>query len=121
MDLNKLKSMSKDQLLEYLAQQEAEKLAAARNKISIKISQRGAISVYGMGRFPITLYPSQWETLPYQDIVRFAKDNAELIQETQEAWDALPDDEKARRTAAKKPAVSARAALVSSIAHEDLE
>lgn len=30
---------------------------------SIKISAKGAVSVYGMGRFPVTLYASQWEAL----------------------------------------------------------
>lgn len=30
---------------------------------SIKVSQKGAVSVYGLGRYPITLYASQWESL----------------------------------------------------------
>lgn len=30
---------------------------------SIKVSAKGAISVYGLGRFPVTLYRSQWEKL----------------------------------------------------------
>lgn len=30
---------------------------------SIKVSTKGAISVYGMGRFPVTLYATQWENL----------------------------------------------------------
>lgn len=32
-------------------------------KLSLKVSEKGALSVYGMGRFPVTLYKSQWETL----------------------------------------------------------
>jgi flagellar biosynthesis/type III secretory pathway protein FliH len=31
--------------------------------LSYKVSEKGAVSVYGMGRFPVTLYASQWETL----------------------------------------------------------
>jgi len=31
--------------------------------ISFKVSEKGAVSVYGMGRFPVTLYVEQWETL----------------------------------------------------------
>jgi len=31
--------------------------------ISYKVSQRGAVSVYGLGRFPVTLYQSQWDKL----------------------------------------------------------
>lgn len=41
--------------------QEQESLkAAARSSISFKVSAKGALSVYGMGRFPITLYKEQW-------------------------------------------------------------
>lgn len=28
--------------------------------VSIKISEKGAVSVYGLGRFPVTLYKEQW-------------------------------------------------------------
>ena len=43
---------------------ENERLKAARNaKISFKVSAKGALSVYGMGRFPVTLYRGQWERL----------------------------------------------------------
>lgn len=31
--------------------------------VTPKISVRGALSVYGLGRFPVTLYRSQWEKL----------------------------------------------------------
>jgi hypothetical protein len=31
--------------------------------ISYKVSQRGAVSVYGLGRFPVIMYQSQWEKL----------------------------------------------------------
>ncbi len=33
------------------------------NRISLKVSEKGALSVYGMGRFPVTLYREQWERL----------------------------------------------------------
>jgi len=29
----------------------------------IKVSEKGAVSVYSIGRFPVTLYSSQWEAL----------------------------------------------------------
>lgn len=32
----------------------------ARGTISMKVSEKGALSVYGMGRFPVTLYKEQW-------------------------------------------------------------
>ena len=47
---------------------EASKLIAAMNNgtprtITYKVSTKGAVSVYGMGRFPVTLYAEQWERL----------------------------------------------------------
>jgi hypothetical protein len=35
----------------------------ARGQISLKVSEKGGLSVYGMGRFPVTLYREQWEKL----------------------------------------------------------
>lgn len=31
--------------------------------LSMKVSEKGALSVYGMGRFPVTLYKEQWTKL----------------------------------------------------------
>ena len=31
--------------------------------VTLKVSQKGAVSVYGLGRFPVTLYKEQWTTL----------------------------------------------------------
>jgi hypothetical protein len=28
--------------------------------LSLKVSEKGAVSLYGMGRFPVTLYKEQW-------------------------------------------------------------
>jgi hypothetical protein len=43
---------------------ENEKLKAANKRAgSLKISEKGGVSVYGLGRFPVTLYPEQWERL----------------------------------------------------------
>ena len=35
----------------------------ARGQLSLKVSEKGALSVYGMGRFPVTLYRAQWDKL----------------------------------------------------------
>lgn len=32
----------------------------ARGTLSMKVSAKGALSIYGMGRFPVTLYKEQW-------------------------------------------------------------
>ncbi len=36
---------------------------AKRQKITCKVTEKGALSLYGLGRFPVTLYKSQWESL----------------------------------------------------------
>ncbi len=33
---------------------------AGQAKAAMKVSEKGALSVYGMGRFPVTLYKEQW-------------------------------------------------------------
>jgi hypothetical protein len=30
------------------------------SRLAMKVSEKGALSVYGMGRFPVTLYKEQW-------------------------------------------------------------
>jgi hypothetical protein len=45
----------------------AENEALKQNKrggpVSMKVSEKGAVSVYGLGRFPVTLYQEQWTKL----------------------------------------------------------
>ena len=45
--------------------------------ITMKVSEKGALSVYGLGRFPVTLYKEQWHKLleGAEDIRGFLKDN----------------------------------------------
>jgi hypothetical protein len=44
---------------------------------SLKVSEKGGVSVYGLGRFPVTLYKEQWaKLLDMADELRaFIKDN----------------------------------------------
>ena len=44
---------------------------------SLKVSEKGAVSVYGLGRFPVTLYKEQWTKLlaMADDIRAFIKEN----------------------------------------------
>jgi hypothetical protein len=35
----------------------------SRGQLSLRVSEKGALSVYGLGRFPVTLYREQWEKL----------------------------------------------------------
>jgi len=45
--------------------------------LSLKVSEKGALSVYGLGRFPVTLYKEQWIKLMDmdQDIRNFIQAN----------------------------------------------
>ena len=59
---------------------ENEQLKAKRKgagEIFFKVSLKGALSVYGLGRFPVTLYKEQWERLlvKIEDLQKFIKDN----------------------------------------------
>ena len=48
---------------------------------SMKVSEKGAVSVYGLGRFPVTLYQEQWtKLLDMADQIRdFIKENESLL------------------------------------------
>ncbi len=48
-----------------------------RGALSLKVSQKGAVSLYGMGRFPVTLYKEQWlRLLDYSEEIRqFIQEN----------------------------------------------
>lgn len=45
--------------------------------LSMKVSEKGALSVYGMGRFPVTLYKEQWLKLLSisEEIKKFIQEN----------------------------------------------
>jgi hypothetical protein len=45
------------------AENAALKSKTARGAVSLKVSEKGGLSVYGLGRFPVTLYKEQWEKL----------------------------------------------------------
>lgn len=49
--------------LEALRKEKASRDAAEKRGISFKVSEKGAVSVYGLGRFPVTLYQEQWAKL----------------------------------------------------------
>lgn len=40
---------------------------AQRGAVTLKVSEKGAVSLYGLGRFPVTLYREQWEKLLQHD------------------------------------------------------
>jgi hypothetical protein len=54
-----------------------EKALSAKTGLSMKVSEKGALSLYGLGRFPVTLYKEQWiKVLDHADAIRaFLKEN----------------------------------------------
>jgi hypothetical protein len=62
------------------AENERLKKAAARGG-SIRVSEKGGVSVYGLGRFPVTLYKEQWlRLLDMADEIRgFIRENTERL------------------------------------------
>jgi hypothetical protein len=58
------------------AENEALKTRSGRG-ISMKVSEKGGVSIYGLGRFPVTLYKEQWSKLldMADDIRAFIKEN----------------------------------------------
>ena len=49
--------------LERLRAENAQLKRAANREMSLKVSEKGGVSVYGLGRFPVTLYKEQWTKL----------------------------------------------------------
>ena len=74
-----LNALSKDQLIAMLLAAQAQ----PARKITCKVSDKGALSLYGLGRFPVTLYRTQWERLLAPDQVAatlaFIKANHALL------------------------------------------
>ena len=67
-------------LQEQIANRKAELKEKKKNtpkQLSLKVSQKGAVSVYGLGRFPVTLYPAQMQRLLSikEEIETFIADN----------------------------------------------
>ncbi len=63
--------------LERLKAENAVLKARGSKGISMKVSEKGAVSVYGLGRFPVTLYQEQWLKLldMADDIRAFVKEH----------------------------------------------
>jgi hypothetical protein len=59
------------------AENEALKTKGPRG-LSLRVSEKGAVSLYGIRRFPITFYADEWEKIlgMADDIRRFSQENA---------------------------------------------
>jgi hypothetical protein len=63
--------------LERLRAENAQLKTKDKSGITLKVSEKGAVSLYGMGRFPVTLYKEQWLRIlgNAPEIEAFIRDN----------------------------------------------
>ncbi len=71
----------KAELEKLKAENAALKQAKRPGSLSMKVSEKGALSIYGMGRFPVTLYKEQWTKLLSiaDDIKKFIDENEDRL------------------------------------------
>ena len=51
---------TKEELLARIAELEKQTSGKRSGRLEFKVSEKGGVSVYGLGRFPVTLYYEQW-------------------------------------------------------------
>ena len=68
---------TKEELLARIAELEKQAGNKRSGRLEFKVSEKGGVSVYGLGRFPVTLYYEQWHRLltAADDLSRFLEDN----------------------------------------------
>ncbi|MBI2150386.1 MAG: hypothetical protein HYU27_07255 [Acidobacteria bacterium] len=54
---------TKEELLARIAELEKQAVSRKSGRLEFKVSEKGGVSVYGLGRFPVTLYYEQWTRL----------------------------------------------------------
>jgi hypothetical protein len=59
------------------AENEALKAKPARGALSLRVSEKGGVSLYGLRRFPVTFYADEWEKLlgMADELKRFIREN----------------------------------------------
>jgi len=66
---------------------ENERLKSQRGRsVTLKVSEKGGVSVYGLGRFPVTLYKEQWSK-----VLAMADEIRTFIKEHDSELKAKPD------------------------------
>ena len=54
---------TKEELMARIAELEKQTAGKRSGAMNFKVSEKGGVSVYGLGRFPVTLYYEQWNRL----------------------------------------------------------
>jgi len=68
---------TKDELLARIAELEKQVTTKKAGKLEFRVSEKGGVSVYGLWRFPVTLYQEQWSRLldAAEDLRVFIEEN----------------------------------------------
>jgi len=68
---------TKEELQARIAELEKQAGAKRSGRLDFKVSEKGGVSVYGLGRFPVTLYYEQWTRLlsAAEELRSFIEDN----------------------------------------------
>lgn len=82
--VSQIETMTEEELkleIERLKAENEALKAPTRGQISLKVSEKGGVSVYGLGRFPVTLYKEQWLKLlaMADEIKRFIAENEDRL------------------------------------------
>jgi hypothetical protein len=54
---------TKEELMARIAELEKQVGSKKSGRLEFRVSEKGGVSVYGLGRFPVTLYYEQWQRL----------------------------------------------------------
>jgi hypothetical protein len=73
--------------LERLKAENAQLKSQRGRSVSLKVSEKGGVSVYGLGRFPVTLYKEQWAKL-----LSMADEIRDFIKENEPSLKAKPEN-----------------------------
>lgn len=68
---------TKEELLARIAELEKKTEARKKGALEFRVGEKGGVSVYGLGRFPVTLYYEQWVRLldAGENLRQFLEDN----------------------------------------------
>jgi hypothetical protein len=61
-------------------------IVMSKHNVTFKVSVKGAISVYGLQQFPVTLYPDQWASIMESGLPQFVAEQAKAATEQQERY-----------------------------------
>jgi hypothetical protein len=72
-----MSEQTREELMARIAELEKKSEPRAKGSIEFRVGEKGGVSVYGLGRFPVTLYYEQWVRLldASGDLRKFLEEN----------------------------------------------